>query len=496
MTRGCWQCRRPRVGCGVAGKPFPWVTHPTDQRAGIIARRIPTTSLHNMTPSCLRAIRRSAFILRVLLAAAVAGAAAPAAAQAQEAAADRTTDAANVFLDCSYRCDQDFLRTEITYVNWVRDRTVADVHLLVTTQSTGGGGTEFTLAFLGQRRFTGLSDTLRYVAPPTNTADNTRRELRRTMALGLVRFVARTDAGARLTIAGVAPAPGAAAEQASPARDPWNYWTFRVNANTNFGGERSYERRYYYMAANASRITEQWKITVSANQSQNTSRFIFEDPNGGRTAFTSFTRNLGLSNLVVKSLTPHWSAGVRSGITSSTYYNQTANMSVLPTVEYNIFPYSESTRRQLRLQYGVGGRSLRYRDSTIYGRLKETKPQHTAAIALDLRQPWGSASLNTDAQQYLDEPRYYRWSSFASANVRVFKGLSVNFHGGYDLLRDQIYISAKGASRDEILTRQRQLATGFNYFGGIGLTYTFGSIYNNVVNPRFGGSGGGSFIVF
>lgn len=453
-----------------------------------------------MTHSRSPVIRRIAFTVAMLLGAPLAGALGPADAHAQEAApAAPSSDAVNVFLDCGFRCDEDYLRTEITYVNWVRDRTVADVHLLVTTQTTGGGGTEFTLAFLGQRRFAGMSDTLQYVAGTNNTADDTRRELRRIMALGLVRYVARTDAGARLTIGGAAPAAGtggAAIAQASPARDPWDYWTFRVNANTNFGGERSYERRYYYVAANASRITDAWKITVNANLSRNMSRFVFEDADGGRTAFSSTTRSRGLSNLVVKSLTPHWSAGLRTGITSSTFFNQTANTSILPTIEYNIFPYSESTRRQLRLQYGIGGRNLRYQDSTIYGRLQETKPQHAVALALDLRQPWGSASLNTDAQQYLDETQYYRWSSFASANVRLFKGLSVNFHGGYDLLRDQIYISAKGATRDEILTRQRQLETGFNYFGGVGLTYTFGSIYNNVVNPRFGGSGGGSFIVF
>ena len=64
--------------------------------------------------------------------------------------------AVNVFLDCGYRCDEDYLRTEITYVNWVRDRAVADVHLLVTTQSTGGSGLEYTLAFIGQSRFARL----------------------------------------------------------------------------------------------------------------------------------------------------------------------------------------------------------------------------------------------------------------------------------------------------------------------------------------------------
>ena len=196
-------------------------------------------------------------------------------------------------------------------------------------------------------------------------------------------------------------APTAAA---TPADDPWNAWTFRINANTNFNGEKSYESRYYYMSANASRITEAWKLTVNANQSQDMSRFVFEEADGTRTAFNSFTRSLGLSTLAVKSLTRHWSAGLRSGVTSSTYYNQASNFSAIPTVEYNIFPYSESTRRQLRLQYGAGVRSMRFRERTIYDRMSETKPLHVGTVALDFRQPWGSTSLNADVQQYLDTP--------------------------------------------------------------------------------------------
>jgi len=435
---------------------------------------------------------RLATYLLVLLAALGAPRLAPA--QAPPAPAD-ARDAANVFLDCGFRCDEEYLRTEISYVNWVRDRTVADVHLLVTTQPTGGSGTEFTLAFLGQRRFANLADTLRYVAAATNTADDTRRGLRRTIALGLVRYVARTDAASGLTIAGPARTTGGAA-QAAPVNDPWNHWTFRLNANTNFNGEQNYESRYYFMSVSANRITEQWKFTLSANQSQNMSRFVFESENGSRNAFSSFRRELGLNNLVVRSLTSHWSAGMRSNLSSSTYYNQSANVSLIPAVEFNVFPYSQSTRRQLRIQYGIGGRSLSYRDTTIYGKIGETKPLQSGLVALDLRQPWGSTSFSIDAQQYLDDPKYYRWSSFANANVRLFKGFSLNFYGGYERLRDQIYLSGRGVSRDEILTRQRQLETGFSYWGGIGLSYTFGSIYNNIVNPRFGGSGGGGMMFF
>ena len=40
---------------------------------------------------------------------------------------------------------------------------------------------------------------------------------------------------------------------------------------------------------------------------------------------------------------------------------------------------------------------------------------------------------------------------------------------------------------EEILLRQRELATSFQYFVSLGVSYTFGSIFSNVVNPRFGG---------
>ena len=62
-----------------------------------------------------------------------------------------SSDALRVFLDCG-RCDQDFMRTEITFVDFVRDRHDAQVHVLVTMQATGGG-TEYSMAFIGLEYF-------------------------------------------------------------------------------------------------------------------------------------------------------------------------------------------------------------------------------------------------------------------------------------------------------------------------------------------------------
>ena len=95
----------------------------------------------------------------------------------QDTATHRVAGAApsklRVYLDCNY-CDFDFVRTEVTFVDYVRDRQSAQVHILVTNQPTGGGGTEFTLTFIGLRQFATLSDTLKYNSP-ARTLRNARK---------------------------------------------------------------------------------------------------------------------------------------------------------------------------------------------------------------------------------------------------------------------------------------------------------------------------------
>ena len=71
------------------------------------------------------------------------------------------------------------------------------------------------------------------------------------------------------------------------------------------------------------------------------------------------------------------------------------------------------------------------------------------------------------------------------ADVRLFKGLSVNLFGDYVVLHDQIYLAKGDLTPAEVLLRQSQLATSYNAFIFLGLNYTFGSVLNNIVNPRF-----------
>lgn len=400
-----------------------------------------------------------------------------------QAPSDSTPQALSVYVDCEewQACDFDFFRTELTFVSWVRDRQVADVHLLVTTQQTGAGGLEYTVTFLGLRQFAGVSDTLKYVAPPQTSRDDRRRGLTRVFRLGLVRYLARTPAAARVTI-GVEGAKGADAPRETK-RDPWNSWVFRTSLNGWANGEETYNSYNLRGSISADRITERWKTRLRVNESYNESQFEIS----ATETFVNIQRSYGGSVLQVRSLGQHWSAGLRGTLQSSSYENLRLLTRLLPALEYNLFPYGESTRRQLRLEYNVGYSHFAYNDTTIFDKMKESMPIHRLLVTIATREPWGSIDVGMAGTGYLNDRSKYRIGTFSELSLRLFRGFSLNAFGQYDIIEDQFGLAKKNFTAEEILTRQFQRGTGYRFWGNVGVSYTFGSIYNNVVNPRMGG---------
>ena len=396
----------------------------------------------------------------------------------------------NVFLDCQSYCDDQFFRTEITYVNWVRDRSVADVHVLVTSLGTASGGSEWTLAFIGQKQFAGLVDTLRYVAPQSNTSDLTRRGLSRTLKLGFVRFLARTELAERVAVT-LSAAPATSGKPAEAKRDRWNYWQFSVNSSANSNGQKSNSFSSLSGGFTARRTTEAWKLNFSVRESYNESKFRFDD-----VTTTSIRRSYNFSSLAVRSLTPKLSAGLTGSIGSTTFDNKKLYVRATPAIEYDFFPYSEFTRHALTLQYAIGVESNNYQELTIFDKLDEVNPIHSLNLSFAQNQRWGSANIGASAGQFLNMTNKNYASLFAGTSVRLLKGLSINFSGSFSSIHDQIALPKRGATQEEVLLQQRSLATSYSYYGYVSLNYTFGSIFNNVVNPRFGGSNGGQVIFF
>ena len=164
-----------------------------------------------------------------------------------------------------------------------------------------------------------------------------------------------------------------------------------------------------------------------------------------------------------------------------------------PAVEYDLFPYSESTRRQVILRYSLGIKSLVYDSITVYDKTRETLPDHRLIVAAEATQPWGGIGGSLTASQYLNSPGKYRLDGSMGVSWRIVRGLNLNFDLGYTKLRDQINLRRGSASDDEILLQLRQLRTGYYYYGSVGISYTFGSVFQNVVNPRFTRNTGGFF---
>jgi hypothetical protein len=394
-------------------------------------------------------------------------------------------EALRVYLDCSL-CDFDFFRTEVTFVNYVRDQHDAQVYVLVSTQGTGAGGTEYTLTFIGQREFAGRADTLRYVSRPADTDDAVRRGLAHALKLGLVRFAAQTPLAEQLDVrrSGAPPGPGT---ELHP-HDRWNYWVFSAGTQGSLNGEASFKYSYLSGSLSANRVTEGAKVLLSVNGSLTRNAYQTTDT----TWFVSRTHSYNFNGLAVKSLGEHWSAGLQATALSSTYSNRDYNFAFGPAVEFDLFPYHESTRHQLRFNYALNLEHDNYDQVTLFGKTDQTLASQVLTIALSIRERWGTVSLSLNGTEYLHDLRKYDAGIFGGLSVQLVKGLSFNLSGNYSQVHDQLYLPAAGATPDEILVRQRQLATQYTYYVFYGLTYTFGSIYNNVVNPRFGASGSGS----
>jgi hypothetical protein len=385
-----------------------------------------------------------------------------------------------VFLDC-YECDTEYLRRAVTFVDYVRDRGVADLHVLVTTQTTGAGGSAWTVKFIGLQRFQGLDRTLTFTTSPTSTSDDRRREFGRIFGLGLVAYAADTPVAPKLDVTYRSPQQKEGA--AAIVRDPWHRWVFRTNASASMNGEASTDYGSYRLNFSGSRVTPDWKINVSASTNYNENTFELGDGE----VIRSVTESSNLNTLIVKSLSGQWSWGNAASLSTSSFANTARAISGSTGIEYDFFPYVESNRRSLTVTYRVGLSNYKYRELTIYDKLEETIPNHSLSMSLGLRQPWGSVGVSSSVNQHLNHTDRFRASTFGNADVRVFKGFSFYVYAGYSKIKDQIALRKGAATPEEILLRLEQQATNYSFNYSFGFSYSFGSIFTSIVNPRFGG---------
>lgn len=396
----------------------------------------------------------------------------------------------SVFVDCgSTWCDMRFIRSEITMVDFLFDNVAADVHILVTSQGTGGGGTQYQLIFFGQQKFRGLTDTLRFNTPPVTT-DNEQRELMlKYLKAGLVPFLIRSPAADHLQINLQLDKNDSTRSAATPAHDPWKAWVMRIGADVNINGDANYNNRNFNGSMSANKITEALKMGMGVNWGLNKSGYEYSD--GGVTEkFSVDNHNWSVNQYLVKSLGPKWSWAYEVKYSQNSFSNIRGRLFLRGGIEYNIYPYKDVNNKLFTLSYGLTARKNSYYDSTIYNRTRESLFGHRATAYLSLNQKWGNAYAGITYHNYFSNWKFFNVGVDMYTSVRITGGLSFYILAFGGLTRDQVFLVKGNATPEEVLARRRQLASGYHYFTSVGLNFRFGSKLNNVVNPRFDRSSG------
>ena len=386
--------------------------------------------------------------------------------------------APSVYIDCR-RCDYNFIRTELNFVNYVRDPELADVHVFVTDEQTGGGGREYQFSFIGRRRFEGTSYTLSHHIHRDATLDERRQAITSFLKQGFASFILQTTLGTNFSIE-YHPDD---AHELLQVKDPWDYWVFQgYLGSVRFNLESRQSNFDSRWGIFADRVTEEWKFRFrpyfnygkrTVQTSKNNEKVVSEQ------------RRHGIDSYIIKSITDHWSAGIIANYLTDNRRNIRHHISASPGIEFSLFPYRQAMRKAITFRYTVGYQYYDYFEETIYNKMNENLYSHQFRGMINIQQPWGNIQTGLVGSQYLQEMKHFRAEFFGQTSVRLFEGFSLSFQVEYEVIRDQLSLPKGEASLEDVLLRQRELSTDFSFSTSIAVSYTFGSQFTNVVNTRF-----------
>ena len=214
-----------------------------------------------------------------------------------------------LYIDCD-DCYQDFVRRSLPFASFVRDTQLADVYILVTRQGTGGGGGVYRMEFMGRKTWEDQRLEIYCCTEQGDTDDAIRTKLLQSLRVGLASFAHQVaDVEVGITEKQME-------EENVSTNDPWKRWVFRVDLEGSFDlEERRKEYRYEGELA-VQKITKAWKLEAELEINYEERRFRDD----GDILITS-QDDWELEGSWVKSLSDHWSTGVRAEVSSSTFTN-------------------------------------------------------------------------------------------------------------------------------------------------------------------------------
>ena len=382
----------------------------------------------------------------------------------------------NFFLDCD-QCDFNYIREELPFVSFVREPQRADVHILVSFAPTASGGHKYFMSFIGLKDLKDKNYEYEVTTPQSYTEDDIRKAQLKMIKIGILEYYSKTHFFDNLNV-DIEEEENRKADDM--VVDRWNNWVLRFSSGAEFRKEESQNEYSVESQASVEKITEKWKTQMMVGYEINRENFFDE---GEKIVNRQDSKEISVS--LVRSLSEKWSAGLFAGYNSQTFLNIKTNIIAGTGIQYNFFPWKECNRRVFSIGYVAGFDSYDYNEETIYDKTREAHIAELLIMELEFIQPWGEVNIVVQGRNYFYDLSKSRLTLESDFSVRLSKNLSVFANIESQLIHDQLYLPKGDASLEDILLRRRKLATTYEVDGRFGIRFTFGSIYNNVVNERF-----------
>ena len=375
------------------------------------------------------------------------------------------------YLDCE-RCDENFIKQETSFLEYVRDQDLADLVILIRDIWNPSGGRSYEIEIDGNKEYKDLASSTTVFGYSSDTSSSLRDKLVNKLKLALVPFLDKAEYDLNVKI-------DTNFEDIKTIDDKWNNWVFELSGTYESDKEESRKTNRYEIQFEIDKVTEDWRIGIDLERDERNRKFYSDD-----NVYLSNRKTTSLRGRVVRSISDHFSAGVFFGAFQNTYENIDFNRYIAPAIEYSFFPYEDVLSKEITLAYRIGTGKRNYIEKTIYGYENQTLTSQTLTLNIRYRQKWGNISSYIDGTQFFNDGTKKRFSFRSDLDIRIFEGLAVRFSGNVSLIREQYSLAAGSTSVEDLLLQQRRIASDYETNFSIGLSYTFGSIYNSIINTR------------
>lgn len=380
--------------------------------------------------------------------------------------------------------DFNYIRNNVKFVDFVNDSKIADVHVIISRKSTGGGGTEYTLSYYGNGFDKVGEITLSCFTYSFDTQVQTRDKLTASLKAGLLPYLNEKGDLASVSINDQLISEDESEEKtASQTIDKWKNWVFSLGIDGGFSGEEQKKSFDYATRLRAKKITDKWKIENEYDYERSESR-ITNIEDGEEEIIKTLRIEQDADLKFVYSLSKNWSWGLFFQGTQDTYRNNLMAIELHPAIQYNFFPWSEVDRRAFTITYNIGPSYNEYYETTILKKDLEWLWSENLELRLEKVETWGDLEVWLEGGHYFPDFENYFYRAGFDLAFRISKGLSFTFELQAESIHNQRYLPESELSFEDLLLNNRKPPTAFEYSGQIGIRYQFGSIYNNIVNQR------------